>query len=606
MEWLTETWLRIKALVRRRQLDRDLEAELRFHREMREAALREDGMDADEAHYASHRRFGNATALREACRSLWTFAWLETVAQDARFGARMLARKPGFTFAAVLTLALGIGANTTIFGVVDAVLLTPPPYHDPETLALLFECRAQDHSDFNLVAAPNFEDWQRRASDSFEGMALFDTGGKGYNISGDADPERASGSRVTWNFFDVLGERPILGRTFEPRDESFGNGRVVIVSDRLWRSRYNADPSLVGRAITIDDEAYTVVGIMPPGFDFKFWSGPRQLWMPMTYSDNDHSRGSHSFVGLGRLKPGVTLEQANAGLDSVGRSLAEEFPDANAGRTAMAVSMGAFGQEQNRTTWLALLAVAGFVLLIACVNVANLVMARGSDREWEFALRSALGASRWRCVRQLLTESLLIALGGGIAGVVVSLWSGSLIASIIPGQLRSVPFRSFEGVSADARVIGFAWAVTAITGILFGLAPALVLSRRGVGESLQDGARGSSRGPGQGLRQALVVAEVALALVVLTGAGLMLEEHDAGPRRRSGTRRTQRARDEHVAAADGPLHRSARRCELRPRAARARRRGSGRRLGERRGTSPTRRGNGRSKLCRRGPGRPRF
>jgi len=447
---------------------------------------------------------------------------MQTLWQDLRYGARMLMKQPGFTLIAVLTLALGIGANTTIFSVVNAVLLRPIPFPDPDRLVMIWQTRVDNPENLNIVSAPNYLDWQRQ-NDVFERMALFDSAGKGYNLSGGGEPERVSGVRVSWGFFDVLGVKPRMGRAFLPEEETPGKHRVVVLSDGLWRSRYGADPALLGQTIKVDSEDFTVLGVMPPEFQFQFWSGPRQLWVPIFYTRGDQDRGSHSFVSIARLKPEVTLAQARAKMDAIGQGLAKEYPQDNAGKTAAVIPMGEFGQRAYRSSLLTLLAVAGFVLLIACVNVANLLMARGATRQREFAIRSALGASRSRTVRQLLTESLLLAFAGSLSGILVAVWSSSLLLKVLPGNLRAVPFRSLESISLDLKVLGFTWAVSCLTGIIFGLAPALIFSKRNVNESLQEGSRGTTGGRGAGLRQALVIAEVALALVVLTGAGLMIE-----------------------------------------------------------------------------------
>jgi putative ABC transport system permease protein len=447
---------------------------------------------------------------------------MQTLIQDLRYGARMLLKKPGFTVVAVLTLALGIGANTTIFSVVNSILLTSLPFPDPDRLVLIWENRVQEPDNWNIVSAPNFLDWQRQ-NDVFESMTMFDSAGSGYNLSGDNEPERVSGLRVSWSFFDVLGVKPRMGRTFLPEEETQGKHQVVILSDSLWRSRYGADAAIIGKPIKIDGASYTVIGVMPPEFEFQFWSGQRKLWVPIYYTPGDYERGSHSFVAMARLKPNVMLDQARAEMDTIGRALAQQYPEDNAGKSALVEPMANHGQKNYRTTWLALLAVAGFVLLIACVNVANLLMARGATREREFAIRAALGASRWRTIRQLLTESLLLALAGGLSGILVAAWSNSLLLKILPDDVRVVPFRSLHNLSLDFQVLAFTWAITGLTGILFGLAPALIFSRRNVSESLQEGGLRTTGGSGFRLRQALVVIEVALALIVLTGAGLMIQ-----------------------------------------------------------------------------------
>ena len=442
--------------------------------------------------------------------------------QDLRYGARMLFKHPGFTLVAVITLALGIGANTTIFSVINSLLLKPIPFPEADRIVLLWECQANDPNSRNIVSAPNFQDWQRQ-NEVFANMTIFDSAGKGYNLSGGGEPERVSGVRVAWNFFDTLGVKPRLGRAFLPEEETPGKHRVVVLSDGLWRSRYSADPALVGKNIRVEGEDFTVIGVMPPEFQFQFWSGPRQLWVPIFYTEGDKERGSHSFLSLARLKPNVTIEQARARMNTIGLALAQEYPKDNAGMSATLDPIVGYGTEEQRTILLTLLAVAGFVLLIACVNVANLLMARGAMRQRELAIRSALGASRGRTIRQLLTESLLLAFLGGLSGTLVAIWSSSLLLKVLPGNLRSIPFRSLDDITVDYKVLAFTWAVTCLTGIIFGLAPALIFSRRNVNESLQEGSRGATGGNGAKLRQALVVTEVALALIVLTGAGLMIQ-----------------------------------------------------------------------------------
>ena len=447
---------------------------------------------------------------------------MQTLMQDLRYGTRTLFKQPGFTLIAVITLALGIGANATIFSVINSLLLKPIPFPDPDRLALIWENQANAPDNLSIVSAPNYLDWQRQ-NDVFASMALFDSAGKGYNLSGSGEPERVSGVRVSWSFFEVLGVKPRLGRAFLPDEEIAGKHQVVVISDGLWRARYNADPALVGKTIRVDSEEFTVIGVMPPEFEFQFFGPLRQLWVPISYTEGDRERGSHSFYSIARLKPNVTMEQARARMRTIGLSLAQQYPKDNVGKSATAIPIVGFGLENQRRTLFTLFAVAGFVLLIACVNVANLLMARGAMRQREFAIRSALGASRARTIRQLLTESLLLAFAGGLSGMLVAVWSSNLLVKVLPGNLRAVPFRSLNGIAIDIKVLAFAWGITCLTGIIFGLAPALIFSRRNVNESLQEKSRGATGGAGARLRQALVVIEVALALVVLTGAGLMIQ-----------------------------------------------------------------------------------
>lgn len=441
--------------------------------------------------------------------------------QDLRYGVRMLLAKPAFTFVTMLTLALGIGANTTIFSVINSLLLKPLPFPESERLVLLWESDVNDLQSRNIASAPNFEDWQRQ-NDVFTKMAFFDSGGNGYNLAGDGEPQSVPGVRVSADFFEVLGIKPQLGRTFLPDEQTAGKHQVIVISDSLWHSRYGADPDLLGKTIKVDGSDFTVIGIMPPEFKFQFWGGARQLWVPTLYTKGDHDRGSHSFITIARLKPDVTVEQARTQMNTIGLGLAEQYPKDNAGRSVTVDPINQFGREDQQKMLVTLLFVAGFVLLIACINVANLLMARGAMRQRELAIRSALGASRTRMVRQLLTESLLLAFAGGFVGTLLTIWSSNLLLKVLPGNLRSVPFLTINEITIDFKVLLFTWGITCLTGIVFGLLPALVFSRQNINESLQEGSRGTTGGGGK-LRQGLVILEVALALIVLTGAGLMIQ-----------------------------------------------------------------------------------
>jgi len=513
--------VRLSALFRKREVEQDLDEELRYHLEKETERNVAGGMSREQARRAALRGFGGVEQIKEECREARGTRFIEELGQDVRYGLRTSLRQPGFTLIAVVTLSLGIGANTTIFSVINSLLLKPIPFPDADRLVLVWETQVNDPQSRNIVSAPNFLDWQRQ-NDIFTSMAVFDSAGKGYNLSGDGEPQRVSGVRVSASFFDVLGVEPRLGRSFLPEEETFGKHRVVVLGDGLWRSRYNADPALVGKTIKVDGEDFTVIGVTPPEFEFQFWSGPRQLWVPIFYTKGDQDRGSHSFIAVARLKPNVTTEQARARMNTIGLGLAQEYPKDNVGRSATVELIGEFGLETQRSTLFTLLSVAGFVLLIACVNVANLLTASGAMRQREFAIRSALGASRARAIRQLLTESSLLAVAGGLGGILVAIWTSSLLLKVLPDNLRAVPFRSLNEITIDFKVLAFTWVITCLTGVLFGLAPALLFSRRNANESLQEGSRGTTGG-GAKLRQALVVIEVALALIVLTGAGLMVQ-----------------------------------------------------------------------------------
>ncbi|HEV3196582.1 MAG TPA: ABC transporter permease, partial [Bryobacteraceae bacterium] len=442
-----------------------------------------------------------------------------------RYGLRNLGRNPGFTIVAMLTLALGIGANTTIFSVINNTLLKPLPFPNPERLVLVWETFGKGPDNWNIVSAPNFWDFERQ-SHSFESMAIFDSAGRGYNLSASGDKQEAeqvSGLRVSAGFFDVLGAKPLLGRTFLHEEETLGRDQEVVLSYGLWKRRYGGDPSLVGRTIRVDGADFTVVGVMPRDFEWQFWSDQRLLWVPVGYTKTDFGRGDNSFISIARLKPGVSVPQARAEMEAVGNSVQRQYPkeDANMGATVSPLSD--FGTGGLRTTMLALLAAVAFVLLIACVNVANLLLARGAVRQKEFAIRRALGAGGFRIARQLLTESVLLALAGGAAGLLLAAWSTRLLFLFFKLDATHLPIRPLDSIPMDGRVFAFALLVSCLTGVLFGIAPALSALRGDVNEPLKEGGRSASTSSRNSLRHVLVASEVALALVVLCGAGLMIK-----------------------------------------------------------------------------------
>jgi putative ABC transport system permease protein len=448
-----------------------------------------------------------------------------TLLNDLRYGLRTLGRNPGFTIVAVITLALGIGANTTIFSVINTTLLKPLPFRDSERLVLVWETFGKGSDNQNIVSAPNFWDFQRQ-SHSFESVAIFDSGGRGYNLSANAtkeEPEQVSGLRVTAGFFPVLGVKPFLGRTFLPEEELAGRDHEVVLSYGLWKRRYAGDPALVGQTIKVDGADFTVVGVMPREFQWQFWSNLRQLWVPVGYTKTDYGRDENSFIFIGRLKPGVTVAQADAEMSTIAGHLAQQYPaeDVNMGATVQ--SLADFGMEGIRTTTLALLAAVGFVLLIACVNVANLLLARGAARQKEFAIRRALGAAGSRIAGQLLTENLLLAALGGAAGMVLAAWSSAVLFRVFRLANLNLPMRAIDSIALDGRVLAFAVVVSLFTGALFGLAPAFSALHASINDPLKEGGRGSSQASGGRLRNVLVTSEVALALMVLCGAGLMIK-----------------------------------------------------------------------------------
>src|SRR6516165_410519 len=356
---------------------------------------------------------------------------MTTLLQDLRYGIRMLMKNLGLTVVAVLTLALGIGANTTIFSVINATLLRPLTFPDPDRLVFVWETFGKGPDDWN-----------------------FDSAGRGYNLSAagakqEQEAEQVSGLRVSANFFSVLGVQPYLGRTFLPEEEALGRDREVVLSYGLWKRRYGGDPALVGRTIKIDGEDFTVVGVMPREFAWQFWSGPRQLWVPVGYTKTDYGRDENSFIAFARLRPDVTVAQARAEIGSIASRLVQQYPKEDPGMGATVQPMADFGIKGLKATMVALLAAVGFVLLIACVNVANLLLARGAARQKEFAIRCALGAPASRIARQLLTESLVLAVSGGAAGLLLAAWSTRLLFHLFRLEAMHLPLRPLDSISLD-------------------------------------------------------------------------------------------------------------------------------------------------------------
>ncbi len=512
-EWLTAFLLRIKALFKRRQLDRDLEDELNFHLAMREAKQAESGTPADEAHYAARRQFGNPTLLKEATRDMSTFTWLESLWQDIRFAARSLRKNPGFTAVAVITLALGIGANTAIFSFVNAVLLERLPYPHPEQIAMVWEKPPEGGR--NGISTMNFLDWKRQNT-VFAAMAA-ETGGS-MTLTGGDRPLQLQGSRVSVPFFNIWGVKPMLGRTFAPDEDQLGKNQVVVLSHRAWESRFGADPKIIGRTISLNNKPYTVIGVMPAGTSFD--RSRDLLWIPLAFESKEMTRDYRWMICWARLRPGVTLQQAREQMKSIGARIAHDYPESNKGWSVTVDRyQDTFVDESLRRSLWVLLAAVGAVLLIGCVNLANLLLARGASREREVAVRSALGASQRRLVRQFLTESALLSGFGGVAGLLVGYGLMRVFKPWTP--LFNLPVEA--DVQLNGHVLLYVAAVAIVTGMLFGIAPAIRSARSDLVDSLKEGGRTASSGTGRKrVRDGLVAAEVALAFVLLSGAGLLV------------------------------------------------------------------------------------
>ena len=432
--------------------------------------------------------------------------------QDLRYSARILLKKPGFTSVAVITLALGIGANTTIFSVVNAVWMRPLPYPEAEQLTLIAHRNTKREGNFELTPASYLH--VRQQSKSVEQIAAYVS--HDFNLTGTGEPERLQGQVVSAVLFSILKVSPIAGRVFTEVEDRDGAPRVVLLSHELWRRRFGAEANIIGSTLTLDDQSYTVVGVMPPGFDFP--TKDTELWAPIAFNANAaNDRGSFYLSGIARLNPGVTLEQGQSELDVIGRNLAQAYPQSNTDLGFSIVSLHESLVSGFKQALFVLLGAVGFVLLIACVNVANLLLARAAVREKELAVRAALGAGRWRLLRQLLTESTLLAVAGGALGLLLAVWGVEALKLINPGTIARL-----EEVSLDWRVLGFTLGVSCLTGVLFGLAPALQISKPDLQHTLKEGGRGFTGTRGQRLRRLLVITEIALSLVLLIGAGLLI------------------------------------------------------------------------------------
>ena len=515
--WLYAWRVRLRALLNRHQVDRELDDELQYHLALDAEARRARGIPPGEARRQALAALGGLASIREQVRESRFCASLEHVYWDVRFGLRMLRREPGFTATMVLTLTLAIGATTTIFSVVDAVLLQPPPFPDADRLVTLQQTDPENNNLSGEVSPPNFLDWRARAR-SFDHVVGIEPWAFDF-ISTD-EPERFSAFLVTEGFFEALGVDAAYGRTFLP-DEFRPGGDVVVLTDGLWRRRFDGDTGIIGRVLALDGQRYTVVGVLPPDFELGLERGrtERDLFAPKAITEYEHLwRATGWWHVIGRLRPETTLAEAQAEMDAIADTLAADHPRTNTGVGVRVTPLRARQVEAVRPTLLLLWGAVVFVLLIACVNVASLMLAQGARRAQEFALRTAVGGGRKRLQGQLLTESVVIAALGGLGGLAVTAGALDAITALLPTDVPRL-----SQIAISGRIIGFAAGLVVLTALAFGGAPAVQILRQDVSGPLIRGQRVGRAMGKQRTRRVLVAGEVALALVLLVGAGLLVQ-----------------------------------------------------------------------------------
>lgn len=525
MDWIRILISRCAGFFGKRKLDDDLDEELRTHIDLAIEENLKRGMSEQEARTAARRALGNATLIREQAHESWGWAPIERLWQDIRYGLRQFIRNPGFTVVAVTTLAVGIGVNTTIFSTVSAILLRKPPVKAPDSLCAV-SSKTFGGDDLIRASAPDFKSWQEQ-NKVFKQMTAVETG-RSLTLTGKFRPESVKGDRVAPDFFSVIGVMPALGRPFLASESQPGRNHEVILSASLWQEDYASDPRALGQNLEIDGEPYRIVGIMPPFAGVSPESYP-QLWTPLVFSPEDLSppaRANHYInLVLGRLKPGLTIQQAQAEMDSIAKRLAQNYPATNKnwGVTVLTLQEYNIQSEDVRNAMLLLMTAVGLVLLIACANVAGLLLARGACRSHEFAVRSALGASRGRILRQMLTESLLIGASSSVAGLLISLCGIRLLRAGF--DFNQYGQRIAAGIRIDAPTLFFMLGITLLTTVLFGLLPSIRSSKAPPSAALSQTDRTASAAKGSSqLRSFFVIAEVATAVILLTAAGVVMRQ----------------------------------------------------------------------------------
>jgi putative ABC transport system permease protein len=503
----------LRNIFRRAAVESDLDAEINVHRQLLEDENIVAGLDPVKAHRLAAQEMGGVEQVKEEVRSRRAGQWLEQLWQDVRYGLRMLRKSPGFAALAVITLALGIGANTAMFSVIDSVLLQAPPFRDPSKVMVVYQ--KQSNGKNNAFSTPDFLEWKRQAGPLAHMAAII---GDSRTLGTKDAADRIVGYTVSSEIFDVLGVAPALGRQFSAEEDRPGGGDVILLSDSFWKTRFQSDRNILGSKLDLDGVPFTVIGIMPPGF--RLYSPEEDYWRPLQLAAQDTTRSFravHWILAVARLEPGTAIQRAQSELDSVAGRLHRADPngDAGFGVTLQSYQEGLTGDV--RGSLLLLMGCVGFVLLIACSNVANLLLARGSGRRLEMSIRAAVGAQRSRVVRQLLTESVLLSVLGGGLGLLLAMGALTVLLALHPSSIPNV-----ETISISTSVLGFTTAVCLSVGVLFGVLPALTTSRVDVSNALRQVTRGTSSSTGKH-RIALVTLETALACVLLIGAGLSLK-----------------------------------------------------------------------------------